>query len=502
MKDQGQSAQSSVKWGIKWKLVSIVMLLMLGFTIILTYLQILSQENLLRVELAKRIELMKEKITAKGENIITSLTHQVEKDIAEYNFSGLMEDVNRSVKENRELMYAILTNTSNIIFVHTQKPELARTKLERSGDKAAEPVTGLIVNEYKKGDASLLEIINPVQISTEPWGVLRIYLSLDNLEKEIEKSVYQIEYQKKQMIKKAVLTSFCFLTAAFILVLYFSTVFLRPLMHLTHSAHELSKGNFTKTIHVNTKDEIGILAEAMHNMMINLSNIIEKNINTSENLSSAAMEQTASLHETSSLMDEMSSMTRQNAANAIQADSFMKETNQVVIKANETMTQLAASINEVSAASEETFNIIKTIDEIAFQTNLLALNAAVEAARAGETGAGFAVVADEVRNLAMRSADAAKNTSDLIENTVKKIQEGSGLANIADQGFKNVASNAARVAELVSEITSASEEQKMRIEQINNSVSTMNKVVQKNAAKAEELSDSMSVFKISRNFTS
>jgi len=499
MKDSEQENQTAVKWGIKWKMVSIVMLLMVVFLFILTSLQISSQKNMLEVELSKRIELMKEKLTAKGESIITGLSRQIEKDIAGYNLSGVMENVNRSVQENKELVYAVLTNSSNIVFVHTLKPELARTQLDSPEDKAAVSVSGLTVKELKKDSSSYLEIINPVQISTEPWGVLRIFLSFENLDKEIENSRSQIEYQRNRMIKKAVLTSLCFLAVSFIVVLYFSNRFLRPLIHLTNSAHELSRGNFTGHIHINRKDEIGILAEAMHNMMINLSNIIQKNIITSENLSAAAIEQTASLHETSSLMEEMSSMTRQNAANASQADNFMKETNQVVISANETMTRLAASINDVAAASKETFNIIKTIDEIAFQTNLLALNAAVEAARAGETGAGFAVVADEVRNLALRSAKAAKNTANLIEDTVKRIKEGSDLANIADQGFKNVASNAERVADLVSEITLASKEQKMRIEQINESVIRMNDVVQKNAARAEELSDSMSVFKISRD---
>ena len=113
-------------------------------------------------------------------------------------------------------------------------------------------------------------------------------------------------------------------------------------------------------------------------------------------------------------------MTKQNADHANQANHLMSETSSVVSKANEFMSGLTTSMNDISKASEETSKIIKTIDEIAFQTNLLALNAAVEAARAGEAGAGFAVVADEVRNLAMRAADAARNTADLIESTVKK----------------------------------------------------------------------------------
>ena len=145
----------------------------------------------------------------------------------------------------------------------------------------------------------------------------------------------------------------------------------------------------------------------------------------SQSLAEGSSQQAASIEETSSSMEEMSSMTKKNADNAGQADALMKETNQVVINANESMDQVIKSMDDISKASEETSKIVKTIDEIAFQTNLLALNAAVEAARAGEAGAGFAVVADEVRNLAMRAADAAKNTAELIEGTVKKVNDGS-----------------------------------------------------------------------------
>lgn len=145
-------------------------------------------------------------------------------------------------------------------------------------------------------------------------------------------------------------------------------------------------------------------------------------------------------------------------------------------------------MEEITKASEETSKIIKTIDEIAFQTNLLALNAAVEAARAGEAGAGFAVVADEVRNLAMRSADAAKNTANLIEGTVKKIQEGSGIVNATSSAFSEVSANAEKVSELVSEIAAASKEQAQGIEQVNKGVTEMDKVTQQNAANAEQTS--------------
>ena len=179
-------------------------------------------------------------------------------------------------------------------------------------------------------------------------------------------------------------------------------------------------------------------------------------------------------------------MTKQTADNSAQADNLMKKANQVIAEANQSMTELTYSMDEISKASEQTSKIIKTIDEIAFQTNLLALNAAVEAARAGEAGAGFAVVADEVRNLALRAADAARNTAELIEGTVKRVNDGAGLVEKTNTEFTKVAESASKVGELVSEITAASKEQAQGIEEVNRAVSEMDKVTQQNAANAEE----------------
>jgi len=207
---------------------------------------------------------------------------------------------------------------------------------------------------------------------------------------------------------------------------------------------------------------------------------------SSQSLAEGSSEQAASIEETSSSLEEMSSMTKQNADNANQANNLMKEANQVVGRANQSMTDLTDSMEQISKASGETSKIIKTIDEIAFQTNLLALNAAVEAARAGEAGAGFAVVADEVRNLAMRAAEAAKNTAALIEGTVKKIKDGSELVSRTNEAFTQVADSSSKVGDLVAEITAASQEQAQGIEQVNTVVTEMDKVTQQNAANAEE----------------
>ncbi len=202
-------------------------------------------------------------------------------------------------------------------------------------------------------------------------------------------------------------------------------------------------------------------------------------------LADDASGQASSIEETSASLEELSAMTKQNAENAETADKHMQGARTIVRRANESMGKLNTSMEEISKASDETSIIIKEIEEIAFQTNLLALNAAVEAARAGEAGAGFAVVSDEVRNLAMRAADAAKDTTELIQKTRERIKSGVELVADTSKDFTNVAKGADNVAVIVSEIKVASSEQAQGIEQISSVISQMEQVVQKNAFNAQ-----------------
>ena len=268
------------------------------------------------------------------------------------------------------------------------------------------------------------------------------------------------------------------------------------------AALSLSKASISMIIGVCAALLIGIFAAFMITKSItgpvrrtiaNLTEISEQVASASEQVAGAsqslaegASDQAASIEETSASLEEMSSTTKQNAENATQADTLMNEANDVVGSANRSMGELTTSMTEIAQASEETSKIIKTIDEIAFQTNLLALNAAVEAARAGEAGAGFAVVANEVRNLAMRAADAAKNTAGLIESTVKKVSEGSKLVLKTSSAFSEVAESSTKVGSLVGEISEASREQADGIEEINKSILQMDRVTQQSAASAEE----------------
>lgn len=210
----------------------------------------------------------------------------------------------------------------------------------------------------------------------------------------------------------------------------------------------------------------------------------------SRELSDGATRQAAAMEESASSLEQMTTMTRQNAAHADEAAKIVGQSQKAFSEADRLMKYLDQSMSEIISASEETFRINKTIDEIAFQTNLLALNAAVEAARAGETGAGFAVVAQEVRNLAMRAADAAKDTAGLIEETVVKVKNGGDTAMKANDAVAKASEQFEKIGDLIQEIASASGEQAHGVNQISQAVTDMDGVIQQNAANAQQTSAS------------
>jgi len=207
---------------------------------------------------------------------------------------------------------------------------------------------------------------------------------------------------------------------------------------------------------------------------------------SSQSLAEGASEQAASLEETSASLEEIASMTKRNAENALSAKDLSSDTRKAAETGSANMQEMNHAMADIQSASSNIAKIIKTIDEIAFQTNILALNAAVEAARAGEAGAGFAVVADEVRNLAQRSANAAKETAEKIEDSISKSANGVAISGKVTESLDQIVTKARQVDELVAEIATASREQSQGIDQVNTAVTQMDKVTQTNAAAAEE----------------
>jgi len=207
---------------------------------------------------------------------------------------------------------------------------------------------------------------------------------------------------------------------------------------------------------------------------------------SSQSLSSGSTKQASSIQEVTASMTEIAAQTRENATNANQANDLAMNSKEDAVIGKRQMDEMLKAMFEINDASGNISKIIKVIDEIAFQTNILALNAAVEAARAGQHGKGFAVVAEEVRNLAARSANAAKETTDLIEGSIQKVEKGTKIANDTAEALDKIVSGVTKAAEIIGGIASASNEQANGIGQVNTAIEQVSEVVQTNSATAQE----------------
>ncbi|MCC7682634.1 methyl-accepting chemotaxis protein [Janthinobacterium sp. FW305-128] len=279
-----------------------------------------------------------------------------------------------------------------------------------------------------------------------------------------------------------------------------TTGIVRPLRTAVDIARKVADGDLTAQIDASAKDETGQLLLALKDMNTSLLNIVGEvrsgtdSIATSstqiaagnQDLSSRTEEQAGSLEETASSMEELTSTVKQNADNARQANQLAASAAQVAVKGGEVVAQVVGTMESINASSNKIVDIISVIDGIAFQTNILALNAAVEAARAGEQGRGFAVVASEVRNLAQRSASAAKEIKTLIGASVEQVNAGSMLVAQAGSTMNDIVDSVQRVSDIITEITAASSEQSVGIDEINRAIGQMDAVTQQNAALVEE----------------
>lgn len=273
-----------------------------------------------------------------------------------------------------------------------------------------------------------------------------------------------------------------------------------PINRAVEIAQTVAAGDLTSDIEVRGTDETSLLLSALKAMNDSLQLIVSQVRNGTEtmttasqeiavgnlDLSSRTEEQASSLEETASSMEELTSTVKQNADNARQASSLAHTASDVASKGGAVIADVVSTMGDINDASRKIVEIISVIDGIAFQTNILALNAAVEAARAGEQGRGFAVVATEVRNLAHRSSAAAKEIKTLISDSVSKVEAGSLLVNQAGVTMSDVVDSVRRVSDIITEITAASQEQSLGIEQVNEAIIQMDGVTQQNAALVEE----------------
>jgi methyl-accepting chemotaxis protein len=274
----------------------------------------------------------------------------------------------------------------------------------------------------------------------------------------------------------------------------------RPLAQAVHIARKVAQGDLTTHIDVTAKDETGQLLQALADMNQSLDKTVGNVRISSETIATASREiaagnqdlsartesQASSLEETASSMEELTSTVKQNADNARQANQLVISASSVASRGGQVVSEVVQTMSAIKDSSRKIVDIIGVIDGIAFQTNILALNAAVEAARAGEQGRGFAVVASEVRNLAQRSAAAAKEIKALIGDSVEKVDGGAKLVDEAGQTMELIVTSVKQVADIMSEITAASQEQSAGIEQVSDAITQMDEMTSQNAALVEQ----------------
>ncbi|MGB3425364.1 MAG: methyl-accepting chemotaxis protein [Castellaniella sp.] len=358
-----------------------------------------------------------------------------------------------------------------------------------------------VLTQLKAGDIEQYEKLQSERIEPAERRFEQAVQSLKQSQQEVTARAVADEADHLRLVVLIVgvsmVVALLFAVAAY---LFLQRVVLRPLREAGRHFDRIAAGDLTETIHVPSRNEIGVLYLAMQRMQESLVRMVstvrggvgEIRLGAQEifagntDLSSRTEQQAASLQQTAASMEQLASTVRQNSDNAAQADQLAKTAADVAQRGGAAVTSVAETMTGITESSGKMAEIVSVIDGIAFQTNILALNAAVEAARAGEQGKGFAVVAGEVRSLAQRSSQAAKEIKGLIDDSVTRVRQGSERVQDAGRIMGEIVQSVQGVTAIMNEISSASREQADGISQINTAVNDMDHVVQQNAALVQE----------------
>jgi methyl-accepting chemotaxis protein len=332
----------------------------------------------------------------------------------------------------------------------------------------------------------------------ENGGTTYFRFSTESLNQCIQQArKYLFDIKKTILINSIaviVLITILLVIGNFTAVKYFVSYPLASIVELLKLFQE-DEGDLSWRIPVMSKDLLGKLAELFNDFIESLNDAIFSAQKVAYRVGENARQQASSMEEISGSVKDIAVITEENVNTANQTNDLIKTVEKSISIAADEIKQLSSETQALRESSDKTAQIIKTIDGIAFQTNLLALNAAVEAARAGEAGAGFAVVAEEVRSLALRTAESAKSTSDMIENTIRKIEVNNNIAIKVSKEFLNLNEKSKKALVLVSKITESSSEQNTRIQGVNTALADMDQTTIKNSSEAEELLNTIGIFK-------
>jgi methyl-accepting chemotaxis protein len=371
---------------------------------------------------------------------------------------------------------------------------------------------------YEKSYLSLMERVNAsdtagaaAALATANSTGRPLFQAVDDLRRlaqSLGKEKFQVNEEQFHIARLLLLSA---ATIGLLVGVILSIVIARGLsipLGLTAAALEqMATGDLTASVEVRTTEEVGRMSSALNTALEKLRSTLQDVAGSAANsdaysrelaaaaeeISKGAQEQAASLEETTATLEQITAAVRQSADNARQASQLATGSRESAEKGQEVVSSAIAAMAEINTASAKIFDIISTINEIAFQTNLLAVNAAVEAARAGEEGRGFAVVATEVRSLAQRSAEAAKEIKGLIQNSLDKVEKGSELVNRSGATLQGIVASVKRVTDIVGEIAAASAEQSIGVEQVSTAVTQMDHVTQSNSAQTQELSSTAQI---------